>query len=216
MLITPSEGALVHFWSSDRRDRRGRFRVFLAASVVFVSSVTVACGGSSGSKDKAANATTTTTAALSLPPPRDKPPAPGTADSSTSTSTSTSSTPASSTTAAPVGDHGPQQFQSPSGNIGCFIDASGARCDIGQRSWAPPPKPASCDLDYGNGIEVSSDHADFVCAGDTTLGSGPPLPFGSSAQRGVFICESASTGMTCHETRHGHGFFLARESFRLF
>lgn len=174
----------------------------------------VACGGSKGKSDGASSSSTT--ASLQLPPPRDKPPAGG-PDSTTSTTGSTGSTaPSSSTTAAPVGDHGPEQFQSPSGNIGCFVDASGARCDIRQRSWTPPPKPAACDLDYGQGIEVSSDHADFVCAGDTTLGAGPPLPFGSSSQRGVFICESASAGMTCHETRHGHGFFISRESFRLF
>ena len=35
-------------------------------------------------------------------------------------------------------------FQSPSGNIGCFIGKSGVRCDIRTRDWSPPPKPASC------------------------------------------------------------------------
>ena len=208
------EGVTVDFRWRVRGKGGGRGGALVVAAVVLAGSVTAACGGSSGKssdKEKAAGATTTT-AGLSLPPPRDKPAADGSQDSSTTTS----SVGGSSTTAAPVGDHGPQQFQSPSGNIGCFIDASGARCDIRQRSWTPPPKPPGCDLDYGQGIEVSSDHADFVCAGDTTLGQGPPLPFGSSSQRGAFICESASSGMTCHETRHGHGFFMARESFRLF
>ncbi|MGZ8749063.1 MAG: hypothetical protein ACXWZ2_19220, partial [Mycobacterium sp.] len=35
-------------------------------------------------------------------------------------------------------------FNSPSGTIGCYIDPSKVRCDIQERDWAPPPKPASC------------------------------------------------------------------------
>jgi hypothetical protein len=65
-------------------------------------------------------------------------------------------------------------------------------------------------------MQVSDDRADFVCAGDTTLGQGASLPYGSSLQRGVFVCDSAVAGITCHETKHGHGFFISRESYRLF
>src|SRR5690349_1741503 len=35
-------------------------------------------------------------------------------------------------------------FQSPSGNIGCVIAGDIARCDIVQRTWQPPARPASC------------------------------------------------------------------------
>src|SRR6478672_1709483 len=44
-------------------------------------------------------------------------------------------------------------FQSPSGNIGCYIAKSGVRCDIRERSWKPPPKPGYCELDRGQGAE---------------------------------------------------------------
>jgi len=60
-------------------------------------------------------------------------------------------------------------FQSPSGNIGCVIGRQGGvRCDIRNRDWRPPPKPASCMLDWGFGLTVGRrGRGQFVCAGDT-------------------------------------------------
>ena len=51
--------------------------------------------------------------------------------------------------AAPAGAEGLVGFTSPSGNIGCFIDVDYVRCDIAQRSWTPPARPADCEFDYG-------------------------------------------------------------------
>ena len=45
-------------------------------------------------------------------------------------------------------------FRSPSANIGCELVPGFARCDIAKRNWSPPPRPASCPLDYGQGLEV--------------------------------------------------------------
>src|SRR5688572_24642381 len=117
------------------------------------------------------------------------------------------------------GNHGPKYFQTPSGNIGCYIDAQAARCDIRNRSWEPPPgDPAekNCELDYGQGIVVSEDHAEFVCAGDTSLGGPNTLPYGQTSQRGRFVCESEPDGVTCSHLENGHGFFLSKESYRIF
>jgi uncharacterized protein DUF6636 len=108
-------------------------------------------------------------------------------------------------------------FQSPSKNIGCFIDRSGVRCDIAKRSWSPPPKPSSCNLDYGQGVSVGRrGRARYVCAGDTALGSGPRLAYGRSIRRGRFRCTSRRSGMRCANLRTGHGFTLARDRVRLF
>src|SRR5205085_6913333 len=61
-------------------------------------------------------------------------------------------------------------FRSPSGNIGCELVTAFARCDIANREWKPPPKPAGCPLDYGQGLEVGrSGPGRLVCAGDTAL-----------------------------------------------
>jgi hypothetical protein len=111
---------------------------------------------------------------------------------------------------------GPNHFQSPSGNIGCYLDAKHARCDIRKRDWKPTPSPQPCELDYGQGIVLDATHAEFVCAGDTALGGPKTLGYGETAQRGPFVCDSEEDGITCSHTGNGHGFFLSREKFRLF
>lgn len=108
-------------------------------------------------------------------------------------------------------------FRSPTGNIGCFIDASGVRCDIGRRDWRPPRKPAACDLDFGQGVFVGRRHrAGYVCAGDTALGAGRRLEYGASIRRGRFRCLSRRSGVRCDNLRTGHGFALSRQRVRLF
>lgn len=108
-------------------------------------------------------------------------------------------------------------FTSPTGNIGCYIGPENVRCDIGDRDWQPPARPADCNLDYGQGIAMDAGGAPaFVCAGDTALGGGDPLPYGQSIAAGLLRCDSAATGMTCTDTETGRGFMLAKESYELF
>ncbi|MEY2590962.1 MAG: hypothetical protein QOJ67_2946, partial [Acidimicrobiaceae bacterium] len=75
---------------------------------------------------------------------------------------------------------------------------------------------ASCDLDWGNGIEVGDGAASIVCAGDTALGGPDVLEYGLSAQRGNLRCDAAETGITCKNLKTSHGFELNRDGFRLF
>jgi hypothetical protein len=108
-----------------------------------------------------------------------------------------------------------RQFQSPSKNIGCIMakgqSGHGVRCDIRNHTWQAPPKPSSCQLDYGNGLEVGlRGKAHFVCAGDTVLGQGPVLPYGNSIRFGGFKCESRQKGMRCLNRHTRHGFLLSR------
>jgi len=113
-------------------------------------------------------------------------------------------------------------FQLPSQNVGCYMStqATGyARCDIGDRTWSPPPRPDSCgDLDWGQGVEVSgAGSGQIVCAGDTTRDpSAPVLSYRQKSRAGPMLCESSEAGVTCTNTHTGHGFFLASESYRLF
>jgi hypothetical protein len=120
---------------------------------------------------------------------------------------------------SPGGNHGPHYFETPSHNIGCYVSAHDARCDIRKRSWTPPPEPQACikfGLDYGQGLVVGPHRAEVVCAGDTTLGGPVVLGYGHSTQRGSIVCASASTGVTCTNGANGHGFFLSRATYRLF
>lgn len=110
-------------------------------------------------------------------------------------------------------------FLSPTGNIGCQMLDGFARCDILQRSWSPPPHPASCsrEVDYGQGLEVgATGKAGFVCAGDTARDpNSPPLRYGYASVEGKIACVSAFTGMTC-TSADGHGFFISRQRYRIF
>ena len=117
------------------------------------------------------------------------------------------------------GKLGPSFFSTPSENIACHVSRKAVRCDIRERTWKPPPKPASCKeigLDWGQGIAVGTDRAEFVCAGDTTLGAPTILAYGQNSRRGDFRCHSGRRGITCSNAANGHGFFLSRQSYRIF
>lgn len=106
------------------------------------------------------------------------------------------------------------QFRTPSGNIGCIGETIKAensiRCDIRNRSWSPPPKPASCELDWGQGLNLNRlGRARFVCAGDTALNTGPKLAYGTSKKIGAITCVSRTTGLTCTNAAK-HGFTMNR------
>lgn len=123
-------------------------------------------------------------------------------------------------TATPATDRVVQEltgFVAPSGNVSCMIDADWARCDIIDRDWSPPPRPADCEFDYGQGISLApGEQARFVCAGDTAFGADEVLPYGESITAGVLRCESAESGITCRDTKTGHGFEISRGAYRLF
>jgi hypothetical protein len=109
-------------------------------------------------------------------------------------------------------------FRAPSSNIGCEVDASTTRCDIREHSWPLPPKPPSCDLDWGQGIQISGlEKPDFVCAGDTALDpAATVLAYGRRTRQGSIVCDSEQAGVTCTNEASGHGFFLSRDSYRIF
>jgi hypothetical protein len=42
------------------------------------------------------------------------------------------------------------------------------------------------------------------------------LPYGSALSNSHFLCESATTGVTCRNTVTGHGFTMSREAYSVF
>jgi hypothetical protein len=183
---------------------RAARRAGLALPVLLAALALGACGGDDS---------TVTVTDAAAPGPSPGPPA-------------TTSQPTTDTTAESGGDGAPPPadrtvdeltaFSSPTGNIGCYIDPRSVRCDIGDRDWKPPPAPADCNLDYGQGIELrAGGRAAFVCAGDTALG-GEALDYGSSIAAGLLRCESAESGMTCRDAETGRGFAIAIEGYDIF
>jgi hypothetical protein len=145
--------------------------------------------------------------------------------------TATETTPQTATATATTDSEAPEQepggpvpggslrtFRTPTGNIGCVMSDQEVRCDIRQQDWSPPRRPASCQLDYGQGISVGIEgRARFVCAGDTALDSAAlRLPYGRTSRAGNFSCASRVSGITCRNTVTGHGFFMARDRYRVF
>jgi hypothetical protein len=107
-------------------------------------------------------------------------------------------------------------FISPTGNVSCAIDVDLARCDIIDRDWAPPPRPADCEFDYGQGIQIApGEPASFVCAGDTTFGAEDVLSYGEAITAGPLRCESQEAGITCRDVASNHSFMISREAYHL-
>jgi hypothetical protein len=125
--------------------------------------------------------------------------------------------------AAPSATSGPLPgFRMPSRNIGCLLTPPfpGAnpkavlRCDI--RSGLKPVPRRRCELDW-TGLAVSvTGRASPVCAGDTAIDrSTRILRYGTTWKRAGITCRSRRTGLRC-TNRSGHGFFLARQGWRIF
>lgn len=174
--------------------------VVLACAAAVLS----ACGGQSATSVSTSGSLTRVTATEPGPSPRSSP-----------HSSATGHNKASPTTEPEVVTD-LMGFTSPSGNVGCYIDSTAARCDISERDWTPPARPTDCEFDYGQGIILSAGEAPtFVCAGDTALGGGTPLPYGQSISAGTLRCDSAETGITCVDSTTAHGFSIAREHYQL-
>ena len=120
--------------------------------------------------------------------------------------------------AAPVAAADYEMFTSPSGNIGCIIGEGSVRCDIDERDWTPPARPADCpsQTGYGQGITLGvHGKASFVCAGDTALGGGSALAYGQHYASDGISCTSEQAGMRCSNA-DDHGFTIARDAYTLF
>ena len=108
-------------------------------------------------------------------------------------------------------------FRTPSDNIGCSMTATSATCDLRERSWEPPPRPADCELDYGQGTFVDDTGSGLTCAGDTPfVPDSSVLEYGTGWVLGDVRCVSARDGVTCENTATGHGFAVSRDRYRLF
>src|SRR5690242_9094624 len=89
-------------------------------------------------------------------------------------------------------------FQTPSHNIACYLattDREGrvgsVACEIGDRSYAAPPRPPSCHLGWGDRFVLNQgDPPTVSCHGDTLLtGDLPTLDYGEGAFTGAIRCQ---------------------------
>jgi hypothetical protein len=108
-------------------------------------------------------------------------------------------------------------FHTPSKNIICDLNPSAVRCDIISKSWSPPAKPSSCELDWGNGMYISTGKAGFTCTGDSLISAASEtLEYGQADRSGSVLCTSERSGLTCKDETTGRGFTLANARYSLF
>ena len=112
-------------------------------------------------------------------------------------------------------------FQTPSGKIFCaylsFDDYRALRCDITGMTSDPPPKPSSCEHDWGSSFGLSpTGRGRRLCVSDTPMDpSFKVLGYGKTWKRGAFTCRSRRTYVRCTNPR-GHGFKISRTAQTVF
>jgi hypothetical protein len=83
------------------------------------------------------------------------------------------------------------------------LSETDVRCDILERDWAPPPRPADCEFRYGAATPNSSARATRRSAVGSRSRVRPAV-----RQRGV--------GNHVRDTESGRGFTLSRERYEMF
>jgi hypothetical protein len=118
-------------------------------------------------------------------------------------------------------------FRTPSGNISClFLGGRPATllCKIGRAGYAKQlqdrcMEPAGAGVDW-HGFELSAARKGAIaCSGGALYkGTDRPsyvtLPYGRTWRQKMFSCSSRISGVNCSNP-NGHGFFLSRQTWRV-
>ena len=112
------------------------------------------------------------------------------------------------------------RIRTPSGNIACefrYLPPISLRCDVNGGVKPIPPKPRSCEFDWGPGFEMGrTGTAHIVCGSDSVnLAPQTTLGYGRTWRKPGFSCASRRSGLTCRNMG-SHGFVLSRERSRRF
>ena len=112
-----------------------------------------------------------------------------------------------------------KSFATPSGNIRCAAVKSGGkwslRCDTLKRDWQPPFRECGDFGDNAGSVAMGKrKRSRFICVSDA-VDPGRVLKYGRVWDKGPFTCKSRRKGLKCYNLG-GHGWFLSRETYRLF
>lgn len=106
-----------------------------------------------------------------------------------------------------------ETFTTPSGNIGCTIDAERARCVIKTFDYDPPEPPDGCAMDeWGSIVVANSEGAGFSCSPAQFPTDGQALDYGQTVSAHGMTCESSESGVTCRSEETDSSFSVARAS----
>ena len=109
-------------------------------------------------------------------------------------------------------------FVTEDGNIACIMRSKFVRCDVSKHKWTAPPKPKSCEFDYGSSLylDTKSGKSGFACVSDAT-GATMEYPPGTRLQTGDNVCRLRMNGkVKCKNKALGIGFAVGKKSYTLF
>lgn len=106
-----------------------------------------------------------------------------------------------------------EAFTTPSGNIGCTIDAERARCVIQSFDYDPPEAPDGCTMEeWGSIVVANNEGAGFSCSPAEFPTDGQVLDYGQTVSAHGMTCESSESGVTCRSDESDSSFSVARAS----
>ena len=127
------------------------------------------------------------------------------------------------------------KFQSPTGNIACWLDGTAstsgselgqAVCDVVDFTWAPPPLPANCRFPHrpvfyliqrydNQGPAANIDQCGPGNSGINLTPGLQTLDYGQTHSAGAITCDSEPSGVTCTDAGTGHFFRVSRDSYQV-
>lgn len=121
-------------------------------------------------------------------------------------------------TAAFAAQASAKRFVTDDGNIACIMRSKFVRCDVSKHKWKAPPKPKSCEFDYGSSLYLDQKKAGFACVSDAT-GATMEYPAGTKFKTGPNSCRLRKNGkVKCvHRNADGttYGFAVGKKSYSL-
>lgn len=119
-------------------------------------------------------------------------------------------------TAAFAAQASAKRFVTEDGNIACIMRSKFVRCDVYKHKWTAPPKPKSCEFDYGSSLYLDQKKAGFACVSDAT-GATVEYPPGTRFQTGMNVCRLRKNGkVKCKNKDGGYGFAVGKKSYDVF
>lgn len=112
-----------------------------------------------------------------------------------------------------------ERFISPSANIACLMQEDGVMCEARDTTMISdldnPEGDGRC-----NGFMLNGG-ANYLCASvpmfwdglDHDAAEWPTMPYGSTVFVSEHVCSSESSGVTCWNSRTGHGFLLSKSRY---
>ncbi len=115
----------------------------------------------------------------------------------------------------------PPSFQTPSGNILCWVADDAATCRIIDYTYASSPAEACSSPGWPNGFSLDAGNpAALRCDTEppgtySGLRAHTTLDYGQTRSVGVMTCASEASAVTCTDSSTGHFFRVSRDSYQL-